>query len=151
MYMKQIIDRTPAGVQTQERLPPSVQAPQAVDSGGSSKMTVIIGGVLQGGVIVSSAVILIGLLMLLLRSPQLSERYLATFPHTFGQIWTGLLGLHPQSIIALGLIMLILTPVMRVAISIVAFALEHDRLYVVITSIVLLILIAGFLLQKGGA
>jgi uncharacterized membrane protein len=127
------------------------QGPQAAGTGGSSTMTAIIGGVLQGGVILSSAVILIGLVMLLLRGSGLSERYLATFPHTFSQVWTGLLGLHPQSIIALGLILLILTPVMRVAISIVAFALERDRLYVVITSIVLLILIAGFLLQKGGA
>ncbi len=149
--MRQVTDQTPTGVRTREKLPAVEQGPQAAGTGGSSTMTAIIGGVLQRGVILSSAVILIGLVMLLLRGSGLSERYLATFPHTFSQVWTGLLGLHPQSIIALGLILLILTPVMRVAISIVAFALERDRLYVVITSIVLLILIAGFLLQKGGA
>jgi uncharacterized membrane protein len=149
--MKQVIDHSPSEVQRQEKLPAVEQAPQAAGTDASSTMTVIIGGVLQGGVILSSAVILTGVALLLLRGAGLSERYLATFPHTFAQIWTGLLGLHPQSIIALGLILLILTPVMRVAISIVAFALEHDRLYVVITSVVLLILIAGFLLQRGGA
>lgn len=66
-------------------------------------------------------------------------------------MWAGLVGLHPQAFITLGLLLLIATPVMRVAVSVVAFAIEHDRLYVVITLVVLAILITSFILGKGGA
>ena len=55
--------------------------------------------------------------------------------------------MHPQSIIALGLLLLIATPILRVAVSIIAFALERDYRFVVITAIVLVILIlSNFLL-----
>ena len=46
-----------------------------------------------------------------------------------------------RGIIQLGLLILIATPVARVMFSIVAFALERDSLYVVITIIVLAILL----------
>jgi uncharacterized membrane protein len=45
-----------------------------------------------------------------------------------------------RGIIQLGLLLLIATPVARVAFSVVAFALERDRLYVGITLIVLAVL-----------
>ncbi|MGH2509954.1 MAG: DUF1634 domain-containing protein [Ktedonobacteraceae bacterium] len=51
--------------------------------------------------------------------------------------------------IALGLLLLLATPVIRVAASIVAFGLEHDRRYVIITTIVLAILCLSFLIGKG--
>ena len=57
----------------------------------------------------------------------------------------------PLAILALGLIVLLLTPVARVAISIFAFARERDWLYVGITTLVLLILLMSFLLGRGGA
>jgi uncharacterized membrane protein len=46
-----------------------------------------------------------------------------------------------QAVIQLGLLLLILTPIARVAFSLVGFALEHDGTYVALTSIVLAILI----------
>jgi uncharacterized membrane protein YfcA/uncharacterized membrane protein len=101
----------------------------------------IIGWVLQGGVILSAAVIVIGLLMMSLQPDKFAPQNLQLFPQTFGQVWTGLLALRPQSIIAFGLLLLIATPVLRVAVSIVAFVVEHDRRFVVITTIVLLILL----------
>jgi len=48
---------------------------------------------------------------------------------------------HGRNIIQLGLLLLIATPVARVAFSVVAFALERDRMYVVITLIVLAVLL----------
>ncbi|EPD11575.1 putative membrane protein [Lacticaseibacillus paracasei subsp. paracasei Lpp48] len=42
-----------------------------------------------------------------------------------------------------GIFLLILTPVLRVVVSIYAFAVEHDRLYVWITTIVLIILLGA--------
>jgi len=48
-----------------------------------------------------------------------------------------------RAIIQFGLLLLIATPIARVAFSLVGFALERDRSYVVITSIVLAVLIYG--------
>lgn len=47
------------------------------------------------------------------------------------------------SVIQIGILILLLTPVTRVALSIVGFALERDRLYVAITSVVLLTLMTS--------
>jgi uncharacterized membrane protein len=57
------------------------------------------------------------------------------------QILAGALALRARSIIQLGILLLIATPVLRVIFSLVGFALEGDRKYVVITSIVLAILL----------
>jgi uncharacterized membrane protein len=109
-----------------------------------------IGWILQGGVLTSAAVICVGLILLFLHPERLSDQHLLVFPHTLGQVKDGLLTLHPQAFITLGLVLLIATPVIRVLASIIAFALEHDRRYVVITSIVLAILLISFLSGKGG-
>ena len=101
----------------------------------------IIGWILQVGVMLSAGIILIGLLMLPFYGKGLSLSELLTFPRTFSQIWSGLQVLQPQSVIALGLLLLIATPILRVAVSIVAFALERDVRFVVITAVVLGILI----------
>jgi len=44
----------------------------------------------------------------------------------------------------LGLLLLIATPVLRVMVSVVAFALERDRRFVLITGAVLCVLIGSF-------
>jgi uncharacterized membrane protein len=63
---------------------------------------------------------------------------------------------HPQTmdtenrglaIAQVGIICLLLTPIIRVALSIVGFALERDRVYVVITALVLATLTCGMLLH----
>ena len=56
--------------------------------------------------------------------------------------------LSPESIIQLGLILLIATPVARVAFCIVGFARQRDLLYVSVSSAVLAILL--YSLTKGG-
>lgn len=101
----------------------------------------LIGWILQGGVILSATVILIGLLLLSLQPNKFSPQTLDRFPQTFSQVWSGLLVLQPQAVITLGLLLLIATPVLRVAVSIPAFALEHNRHFVMITTTVLLILL----------
>ena len=101
----------------------------------------MIGWVLQGGVILSAAVIVIGLFLELLQPNKFAPQKLQMFPQSFGQVWAGLLILRPQAVIALGLLLLIATPVARVAVSIVAFAVERDWRFVAITTVVLLILL----------
>ncbi|HEY7296198.1 MAG TPA: DUF1634 domain-containing protein [Dehalococcoidia bacterium] len=53
-------------------------------------------------------------------------------------------------VISLGLLVLLITPVLRVAVSIVAFLIERDWLYTVITTAVLLLLLTGILLGRAG-
>lgn len=125
---------------------------QVVQIGGHQvQMTSIIGGILLVGVILSACIILIGLIMLPFRPGGLTTGRIENFPHTLPTLWAGLLALHPQAIIELGAVVLILTPFLRVAVSVVTFALERDRKYVVITLIVLIVLIISFLLGKAGA
>jgi uncharacterized membrane protein len=52
---------------------------------------------------------------------------------------------HGRGIIQLGILLLILTPVARVAFSVFAFWQQRDRLYIIVTLIVLVILIHGLL------
>ncbi len=49
-----------------------------------------------------------------------------------------------------GLLLLVATPVARVALSIVIFIIERDRLYVLITAAVLLILVVAFVTGAAG-
>jgi uncharacterized membrane protein len=112
----------------------------------------IIGWVLRGGVILSATIILIGFILLLMHigeKPGFAVS-IGAFPHTLGQVWSGLLVLHPQAIIVTGLLLLIVTPVITVTTSLVAFAVERDRRFVVITFVVLAILITSMLIGKSG-
>ena len=124
---------------------------QPQETKASKFATKAIGWVLQGGVIISASVIIIGLLLLPTQPGGLSPERLLKFPQTLSQIGVGLLVLRPQSIIALGLLLLIATPVLRVAVSVLTFALEKDRKYVVITLIVLAILLFSIFYLGGTA
>jgi uncharacterized membrane protein len=59
----------------------------------------------------------------------------------FSAIVAGILELRPIALAQAGLLVLLATPVLRVMASVVAFALEGDRLYVAITVGVLAILL----------
>src|SRR5579875_2746567 len=101
----------------------------------------LIGWVLQGGVLLSAAIIVVGMLLLPTRPGGISPARLLVFPFTWSQLAGELSHFFPQAIITVGLLLLIATPVMRVAVSILTFALEHDKKYIVITSLVLIILL----------
>ena len=132
-------------VQSKEVRRPALTAPLQFDESQTQKTVnktyTMIGWVLQWGVILSAAIILLGLFLLSLQPDKFSPQRLQLFPQTFGQVWAGLLVFRPQAIITLGLLLLIATPVVRVAVSIPAFAIERDRHFVVITTIVLLVLL----------
>jgi uncharacterized membrane protein len=51
----------------------------------------------------------------------------------------------PKSVIQLGLLLLIATPVARVVLCVVGFARQHNTLYVAVSTVVLTILIFSFL------
>jgi uncharacterized membrane protein len=110
----------------------------------------IISHVLRGGVVVSAAIILLGMVLFYLQMAITGHATLA-FPHTFTGIMQRLALGEPLAVVSLGLLILLLTPILRVAISIVIFALERDWLYTVITILVLAILLISLLLGRGGA
>lgn len=69
----------------------------------------------------------------------------AVFPHTLAQLKASLLAGRGQGFTTLGLLVLIATPIMRVAVSALAFSFERDRAFVLITLTVLgLLLISLF-------
>ena len=94
-----------------------VLAPQAL----CDWATALIGWVLQGGVLVSAAVMLVGMALLPTRPGGLSPQRLLVFPFTWSQLVADLAQFHPQGIITLGLLGLVATPVLSVAVSIVTF------------------------------
>jgi len=120
----------------------------------------IISGVLRTGVISSLLVILAGTALTFLHHPEyvssptelgrLTEAGGAV-PQTLGQVAAGILRLQGQAIVSAGLLLLILTPVMRVAVSILAFVAQRDRTYVMITTVVLLLLLLSFFLGQPSA
>lgn len=120
----------------------TVSAPEPqVEPHYSDKTNVIIGWILQGGVILSAAVIIFGLILMAFQPNKFAPQTLLNFPQNFGEVGRGLLVLNPQSVIALGLLLLIATPILRVAVSIMAFAVERDWRFVVLTVLVLAILL----------
>ena len=118
------------------------------------RMEILIGQLLRAGVLLSAAVVLLGGTVYLIRHGRSPADY-----HVFrgepadlrnvGRIVREALAHRGKGIIQLGLLLLIATPVARVAFSIFGFAEEHDRMYVVITVIVLLVLIYSLMGSPG--
>jgi uncharacterized membrane protein len=105
-----------------------------------------LGRLLQAGVAAAAAVVLAGGVLYLARHGGARPQY-GTFagePAALRSV-SGILGeaatLRSRGIIQLGLLVLIATPVARVAFSLYAFARERDRAYILITSIVLVLLV----------
>jgi uncharacterized membrane protein len=111
----------------------------------------IIGLLLRGGVTISAVTVLAGAIWYLAHSGSepLDYRVFRGEPaglRSIGGVVRGALDGHDTSLIQLGLLLLIATPVARVAFSIVAFALQRDRAYVVISLIVLVVLLYSLFL-----
>jgi uncharacterized membrane protein len=101
---------------------------------------------LRGGVVLAAVVVIIGAVLYLGSSPLARVSY-----HTFqGEpehlksvhgIVRSAFGGNSRSIMQLGLLLLIATPIARVIFSVFAFAIEGDRMYVIFTLIVLSVLL----------
>jgi Predicted membrane protein len=66
----------------------------------------------------------------------------------FGALPGNLLALRPVGLAQAGLVVLVATPVVRVAASVIGFALEGDRLYLGITLAVLAILLGSLFILR---
>lgn len=113
-----------------------------------AQVQTIIGRILQVGVIFSAIVMLIGLVLFLVSG---QSGYSGSYvPRRMGLILQGTWQLKPYAIMMLGVYCLILTPVLRVVVSIYAFYKERDRLYVAITTLVLAILLVALAIGVTG-
>jgi uncharacterized membrane protein len=118
-------------------------------------MNNFLGIVLRSGVVLSGTIIAIGTALFVANhSFDDTSAYLAynpgLFPHgnfsvSLASIFSGLVSLDPSSIIQLGFLVLLATPVARVALSLFLFAAERDRMFVYLTATVLAILLFSML------
>lgn len=110
------------------------------------RLEVIISVMLRTGVMIAAAVVLLGGICYLTKHGGEQPQYHVFHgtPETYRDIGSIIHDVGPgncQAVIQLGLLLLILTPIARVAFSAVGFALERDHTYIVLTLIVLGILI----------
>ena len=121
-----------------------------------TRMEMAISYALRAGVFLSAAVILVGILSFAVRQntgyARVQPNHLRDiltfhktsgpgfFPTTLPAVLQGAIAGKPYAIIGLGMILLILTPVVRVALSVLFFLSQRDWLYVGITLFVLAVL-----------
>ncbi|HSZ00545.1 MAG TPA: DUF1634 domain-containing protein [Terriglobales bacterium] len=115
----------------------------------------IVGTLLRVGVSLSAFVVAIGAAIYLARHGREPANYRVFHGEpsdlrSLSGIVRDAFRLRGRGIIQLGLLLLIATPVARVAFSIWGFAEEHDRLYMIFTGMVLIVLLYS-LLGSGSA
>ena len=109
------------------------------------RLEIFIGNLLRLGVLVSAVVVAIGGALYLAQHGHEVVNY-QSFRSELPElrnlpgICIAAFHLRSDGIIQLGLVLLIATPVARVALAVIGFYLERDRLYVVVSLIVLAIL-----------
>jgi uncharacterized membrane protein len=128
---------------------------QPVESG----LRPAVSAVLRYGVLLAAFVILIGLVMLFV---QVGPRAFVSMPRVrVPDVSTDLISLRavlrelvppePEAVMDAGVLLLIATPVLTVGALAIAFAIEGDWQYVVISGIVFAMLVLGFVLGGRGA
>jgi uncharacterized membrane protein len=110
------------------------------------RIEVIVGYLLRTGVMVSAAIVFAGACVYISRHAHEPANYrifqgepsdFRTIPGVVHSVTHG----RGRGLIQLGLLLLIATPIARVAFCVVGFALERDRMYVTFTVIVLTVLL----------
>jgi uncharacterized membrane protein len=114
------------------------------------RLETVIGNLLRAGVLLAGGVVTIGALAYLAHNYSAHADF-----HTFAResadlrSMQGIVGaaahLDSMAVIQFGLLLLIATPVARVVLAVIGFSLERDRLYMVVSSIVLAVLIFSLL------
>lgn len=73
----------------------------------------------------------------------------AEIPRSASQLGAGIAALQAEAIIALGLLLLIALPIVRVALTVLLFLFERDYVYLAITFFVLTVLLSGVFFGKA--
>lgn len=113
---------------------------------GEKDFQLIIGNLLRYGVWISLSVAFMGGIIYLLNHGNELENYSTFYENDTNifkviiNIYNGVVQGQGESIILLGIILLFITPILRLLISLIVFYFEKDYLYVFITMIVILII-----------
>ncbi len=114
---------------------------------------------LRVGVIVSIVLILTGVSVTFVHHPEYFSSRPALgaltspethFPSTLGGVVDGVRQWRGQALVMAGLLVLIATPVARVALSVVIFVIVRDKVYAALTAAVLAILLLSFAVGAVG-
>ena len=130
--------------------------PEATDAALGPEL--LISGLLRSGVLLSLAFVVSGMVLSFVHHPDYLSSAEAlqrlTSPehsvHTLSEVLSGASAASGQAFVMVGLLLLIATPVMRVALSLVLFQRQGDRTFTRITGVVLALLLVAFLLGKAG-
>jgi uncharacterized membrane protein len=121
------------------------------------KAELLISNILRIGLATSLVIIVSGTLLSFVHHPdyvsapselQRLTQPGAAFPHTIAEVVDGVANLRGQAIVVIGLLVLLATPVARVAVSIFAFMYQRDRVFVALTAAVLFLLLLSFVLGR---
>jgi len=117
------------------------------------KVETWVGLMLRTGVMLAAAVVLVGgvLYEIQNRGPRPDYSKFQGEPAAYATLHgaaAGIATLEPRSIIMFGLLLLIATPIARVGMCVVGFALERDRMYVGVSSLVLAILLYSIFFHR---
>jgi uncharacterized membrane protein len=122
------------------------------------KIELVISTILRVGVTLSLLVIVTGTVISFVRHPGYVDSPKAllaltrpgqAMPRTLGEIFAGVAEGRGQAIVMAGLLLLLATPVIRVAVAILAFLAQKDRRFAVITTVVLCLLLLSFFLGRA--
>ncbi|HEU4586990.1 MAG TPA: DUF1634 domain-containing protein [Gemmatimonadaceae bacterium] len=105
----------------------------------------MVGNLLRIGVLVAAAVTMAGGIAFMIHHGSLVPDYSVfrgepEMLSTLTGIIAGAIALEPAAIIQLGIVLLIATPVARVFLTLIAFAIQRDWMYVLISAVVLALL-----------
>lgn len=105
----------------------------------------MVGNLLRIGVLIAAAVTIVGGIAFMIHHGSLIPdhsvfRGQPAMLSSVSGVISGVLALEPAAIVQLGIVLLIATPVARVLLTLVAFAVQRDWMYVLISAIVLALL-----------
>jgi uncharacterized membrane protein len=113
------------------------------------KMEIAISRMLRAGVTVAAFVVLVGWTFYLWQAHGVVPDYrhfhgVPSPADRLTPVFEGIRHLDSRSIIRLGILLLIATPIMRVAYCVYSFATQKDKVYVLISTVVLTVLLYSF-------
>jgi uncharacterized membrane protein len=117
----------------------------------AASLRLLLSRLLAVGVSLAALLMAVGLVSALLVGWNGSLTGAGPIPHDpgdFADILAGVAALRPFAVVQLGLLVLLATPVLRVAASAVAFSVEGDRLYAAVSAAVLAILLTSIFLVR---
>ncbi len=112
----------------------------------------LISNLLRSGVVLSLTLVTAGMSLTFFHHPdyfssgQALQRLTAPEhgPHELADVLAGAMNARGQAFVMMGLLVLMATPVLRVALSLLVFGRQRDRAFVTVTSAVLALLLLSF-------